>query len=74
MVGGPAKAFFGTTMFKRLLTYFRDSREELRRVSWPNRKETTKHTLQVIGVSLGMAIFLGVIDYALNVALERVIE
>lgn len=71
---GLPRPFSEHTMLQKLLNYFRDSRNEMRRVSWPSRRETTKHTLQVIGVSLGVAVFLGIIDYALNVALERVIK
>ncbi|HCJ52852.1 MAG: preprotein translocase subunit SecE [Candidatus Kerfeldbacteria bacterium RIFCSPLOWO2_01_FULL_48_11] len=51
--------------------YIRESRDELRKVLWPSRKETLRHTLLVIGVSLGVAIFLGIADFLLNFAVAR---
>jgi len=53
--------------------YFRDSRAELKKVTWPTREQTRNHTLLVIGISVGVAIFLGVIDYVFNWALEKFI-
>lgn len=46
----------------RLVRYLIDSKRELKKVTWPTKKETTKHTLIIIGVSLGTAVFLGVLD------------
>ncbi len=53
--------------------YFRESYEELKKVSWPSRKDTLRDTLVVIGVSLGVAIFLGVIDFGLAEGLQKLI-
>jgi len=41
--------------------------------SLANKKETIKNTLLVIGVSLAMAVFLGVFDYVFTIVLENVI-
>jgi preprotein translocase subunit SecE len=60
-------------MANPLMNYLRGAYDELRKVAWPTRKETTQHTLVVIGVSLGIAIFLGAIDYALNLGLEQLL-
>ncbi|MBI4415105.1 MAG: preprotein translocase subunit SecE [Candidatus Kerfeldbacteria bacterium] len=61
-------------MANRLFTYFRESKDELKRVVWPSRQETTKHTLLVIGISLGVAAFLGVMDYFFSYLLQRLIS
>lgn len=61
-------------MANRLFTYFRDSKDELKRVVWPSRQETTKHTLLVIGISLGVAAFLGIMDYFFSYLLQRLIS
>ena len=53
--------------------YFRESYEELRKVSWPNRKDTVRDTLTVIGVSLAVAAFLGIIDLGLSTGLQKLI-
>ncbi|MFH1171684.1 MAG: preprotein translocase subunit SecE [bacterium] len=61
-------------MANKLVTYLKESRDELRRVVWPTRQETIRNTLLVIGVSLGVALFLGLIDFLLNAILQRVIS
>ncbi|NQT49065.1 preprotein translocase subunit SecE [Candidatus Kuenenbacteria bacterium] len=47
----------------KLVKYLIESKKELKKVTWPTKKETTKHTLIVIGLSLFVAAFLGVLDY-----------
>ena len=58
----------------KIVRYFIEAKEEMKKVIWPSRKETTNHTLLVIGISLGVAAFLGTIDYALNIGLEKSIK
>ncbi len=57
----------------KLSQYVQDSWIELKKVVWPTKKEARKHTLLVIGFSLAMATFLGIIDFILNKILELVI-
>ncbi len=47
----------------KIATYIRESIAEMKKVTWPTKKETYNYTLLVIGISLGVAIFLGVLDY-----------
>jgi preprotein translocase subunit SecE len=56
-----------------LTNYFKQATEELKKVVWPSRHETTQHTLIVVGLSLGLALFLGAIDYALNFGLQSLL-
>lgn len=46
-----------------LATYFRQTRAELRKVTWLSRKETLRLTGIVLAVTFAMAAFLGLIDY-----------
>jgi len=50
----------------RLVQYIISAKNELKKVTWPTRKETTKHTLIVIGISLFTAFFLGILDFAFS--------
>lgn len=61
-------------MFKKITTYIKDSQEELKKVVWPSKKETRNHTLLVIGISLGVAIFLGAVDFFFNFILEKIVR
>ena len=61
-------------MLKKIINYIKESRDELKKVVWPSRQETIKYTLLVIGISLATAVFLGAIDFSLNIVLEQVLS
>lgn len=55
--------------------YIRETRGELRKVTWPTREEAWRLTLIVLGVTAAMAIFLGVIlDATFSTAIQFVIR
>ena len=61
-------------LFKRLIEYINGSRQELKKVVWPSRREVTQHTIMVITISLVVAFMLGVIvDFTLTWLLEQII-
>ncbi len=47
---------------KKIITFIKEAQEELKKVSWLSREQTVKYTGIVIGVSLAVALFLGVLD------------
>jgi len=57
-------------MPNKLVQYVKDSKTELKKVIWPTRKQATNDTLLVIGFSLGVAVFLGLVDFVLTKLLE----
>ena len=60
-------------MDKRTLpvpTFTRDIIDELKKVTWPTRKETIRLTLVVIGISLIIGVYIGIIDILLTKGLE----
>ncbi len=57
-----------------ITTYIADSYPEMKKVVWPTRQETINHTLLVIAISLGIAAFIGVVDYILNLGIEQLIR
>ncbi len=60
-------------MQNKLISYFKESKEELKKVVWPSKKETIKYTVLVIGISFVTAVFLGTLDYGLNIVVEKII-
>ncbi len=42
---------------EKIIAYFKSAWAEIKKVSWPTKKETYNYTLLVIGISLGTAIF-----------------
>ncbi|MBI2609873.1 preprotein translocase subunit SecE [Candidatus Giovannonibacteria bacterium] len=55
----------------RLTNYLKETRSELKHVNWPNRKNTVRFTILVIGISLAVAIFLGALDILFQFLLKR---
>ncbi len=46
--------------------YFVEAWKELRLVTWPNRKETTKLTLAVVIFAISFGVVVAVVDYGLD--------
>lgn len=60
-------------MSGKISSFLRETKEELLRVSWPPKKTVVKHTLLVIGISLGLAVILGGADYLFTYGLTKII-
>jgi preprotein translocase subunit SecE len=45
-----------------VVRYLRETVAELKKVSWPTRQEATKLTLIVLGTTVAMSAFLGIVD------------
>jgi len=58
----------------KIINYLKASREELKKVIWPTKRETIQHTLLVIGISLGLAAILGILDYIFSWVIEQIIN
>jgi len=48
---------------EKIKTFFKEVWTEGRKVDWPRRHETINYTLIVIGISFGVAAFLGIMDF-----------
>ncbi len=53
-------------MFKRLVKFIKEVRNELKRVTWPSRNELRGSTTVVIVIVLVLAVFIGLVDRALT--------
>ena len=54
----------------KLTTYLKESVSEMKKVTWPTKKETYNYTLLVIGLSIGVAFFLGAWDIIFKQAFQ----
>ncbi|OHA20513.1 MAG: preprotein translocase subunit SecE [Candidatus Taylorbacteria bacterium RIFCSPHIGHO2_01_FULL_51_15] len=57
----------------KIIDYVKETRAELRHVTWPTRKQAIIYTAVVIGISLVTAAYLGVFDYLFSALLKLVI-
>jgi len=48
--------------------------KELRHINWPNRQETFKMIMVVIGLSLIVAIFLSIFDFLFIEVIRNIIQ
>lgn len=60
-------------LFSKILTFLKEVRLEVKKVNWPTRRETIKYTLIVIGVSFGVAIFLGAFEFLFTTFINKLI-
>ena len=67
-----------TNPFKAFGKFLREYRSELKKISWPTAKETTKNALITLAAILIVGVFIWVLDYGLSslrdVALKKIPE
>lgn len=56
-----------------IVAYFRSTRTELRKVRWPTLEQGWAMTKIVLAVTVGMAIFLGVLDFFFGWLLRNIV-
>ena len=56
---------------ERLITFIKEARIELKKVTWPTRQDTINSTISVIVVSAGIALFLGILDFLFQSVLDK---
>ena len=57
-----------------LVSYIKETKGELKHVSWPTRAQTTEYTAVVIGISVLVAVYLGVFDFIFTEAIKILIS
>ncbi|MBU2037147.1 preprotein translocase subunit SecE [Patescibacteria group bacterium] len=58
-------------IFTKIKSFLTEVRVELKKVTWPTRQETIRYSLAVIGISLGVALFLGLADLVVQWAINK---
>jgi preprotein translocase subunit SecE len=58
---------------KEMKSFFRESKAELKKVSWPTRKQVWYSTLVVVLLTTIIAIYLGAVDFLLTAILRSFI-
>lgn len=56
------------------LTYLREVKQELEKVTWPSRTKTFNMTALVVGVSLSVALYVAAADYIFSILLRTLIK
>jgi preprotein translocase subunit SecE len=58
----------------KLIEYINAAIAEMKKVTWPTKKEAKNYTLIVIGFSIGVALFLGLLDYIFSFGISKIIS
>jgi preprotein translocase subunit SecE len=53
-------------MKERIVTYFNETRTELKKVTWPSRAELNQSTRVVILATFLVTVFIGIVDQILS--------
>lgn len=55
----------------KLFDYIRDTKGEMKHVSWPTKAQATGYTILIIIISVIVAAYLGVFDYIFTNIIDR---
>jgi preprotein translocase subunit SecE len=59
---------------QRLISFLRDTVREMKKVSWPKRKELTRYTIIVMSTVTIVSIFFAVIDLGISELIRVILE
>lgn len=59
---------------QRILKFFREIGREMRKVSWPKKKELTNYTVTVLATVTFFAVFFAVIDLGISELIRIILE
>ncbi len=57
----------------KIIDYIKETKGEMKHVSWPTRKQTVAYTLAVIAISIVVSLYLGLFDFIFKILLENFI-
>lgn len=61
-------------MIDKAVQFFRDVRSELRKVTFPSRKETVASTVVVLLAVFVISLYLGIVDFAVSVVISGILR
>jgi preprotein translocase subunit SecE len=59
--------------FKRVGKWFREMKSELKKVSWPSKKDVIKATGVVVAISAALGIVVGLFDYLFSTLIGLIV-
>ena len=59
---------------RRILEFFRGVSREMKKVSWPKKKELTTYTITVLSTVIIVAVFFAVVDLGLSELIRIILK
>ncbi len=72
--GKKAKKDDGLSLFQRTTKFFREVKQELKKVAWPSREELTTYTVVVFGVTAILTLLVFGMDWVFNKAVINLLD
>ena len=60
--------------WEKILQFFREVRVEIKKVTWPTRKETMASTVVVLVTTFIIGAFLGIVDFLLSTGVGQILK
>ncbi len=61
-------------MFDKIKKFLRETRVELSKVTWPNRREVVSSTMVIVVMSACLAVIIGVFDFGLSRLIDWILS
>lgn len=61
-------------MFKKMIQFFKNVANEMKKVRWPTRQELVKYTITVIVTVAFVTLFFVIVDFGISSLLNLIIE
>lgn len=61
------------SLVESIVNYFRTSKAELEKVSWPSKNDTIRYSALVVGITVITAVFFAALDLGLHKTVESVL-
>jgi preprotein translocase subunit SecE len=59
---------------QRIVNFLKDTVREMKKVSWPKRKELTRYTITVMATVTIFAVFFAVVDLGISELIRLILE
>ncbi|WP_227397246.1 preprotein translocase subunit SecE [Jeotgalibacillus aurantiacus] len=57
----------------KISNFFKNVASEMRKVSWPRRKELTRYTITVLSTVVFVAVFFAIIDFGIDAIINWIL-
>jgi len=57
----------------KLILFFKEAWEEIRKTNWPSRDKVFRYVFFVVVLSLAMGVFLGFLDWSFSYVIKKLI-
>jgi preprotein translocase subunit SecE len=74
VAAGPVAAKPKDNIFTKSAQFLREVKVELKKVTWPSRKQTIGSTVVVIALVMIISLFLGVVDFGISSLIHIVLQ